>query len=136
MQPTETTERARRSLQAFTEESFGESADISLLRCSFKNNLVTGSVVSGDGGRLDVLASSFDNNEALDSMVASFRGMLSVERSCFQDNVHDASNGVVFVGPDAFLGERVDNYGDGNTADIVLGDDLPTSEMCNAILVK
>ena len=93
-------------------------------------------MVSGDGGRLDVIDSTFDNNEALDSMVASLRGMLSVERSCFQDNVHDAANGVVFVGPDAFLGERVDNYGDGNTADIVLGDALPTSEVCNAILVK
>ena len=136
MQPTEGTERKRRSLQAFTEESFGEVADISLLRCSFTNNLVTGSVVSGDGGRLDVVDSTFDNNEALDSMVASFRGMLSVERSCFQDNVHDAASGVVFVGPDAFMGERVDNYGDGNTADIVLGNDLPTSEICNAILVK
>jgi len=135
MQPT-ATQRARRSLQAFTEESFGESADISLLRCSFTNNLVTGSVISGDGGRLDVLGCTFDDNEALDSMVASFRGMLSVERSCFQDNVHDAANGVVFVGPDAFLGDRVDNYGDGNSADIVLGDDSPTSEVCNGILVK
>jgi len=126
----------RRSLQAFTEESFGESADIALLRCTFADNSVTGSVVSGDGGRLDVIDSNFDNNEALDSMVASFRGMISVERSCFRDNVHDAANGVVFVGTDAFMGERVDNYGSGNSADKVLGGGLPSSEVCNAILVK
>ena len=91
--------------------------------------------MSGDGGRLDVLDSTFDDNEALDSMVASFRGMLSVERSCFEDNIHDAANGIVFVGPDAFLGDRVDNYGDGNSADIVLGDDTPTSKICNGIFV-